>query len=549
MKFIIKLLNQVMAAISQLIQLIKDFSISHLLDYLFTHFPKFWKFISRVPFLGAWLNRFIINSIVNSAPYRPHSYSMWSTNPDKVSDYTSWDSLTNRRFSGRYLPPASDAFMEDLPDIDEATELFRRKHETKGERTSVLFMFFAQWFTDSFLRTDPNDFRKNTSNHEIDLCQIYGLKPSTANILRSHEGGKMKSQFINDEEYPPYLYDENLEVKEEFADLPYVPWLDSILSKRGFPDLDERKKYIFAVGLERGNSTVGYSTLNTIFIREHNRIAQLLSTAYPTWNDERLFQTTRNILTVILLKIVVEDYVNHITPLYFPLSVEIGFAEKQPWYRTNWITTEFNLLYRWHSLIPDKISIDETAYGAAGYLLNNKPLIDHSMGSLVTDFTGQAATKVGLFNCPEFLLQESMNAEKASMSLARRSKLASFNDYRTCFGLDRMSSYAELTSDKETQDKLHKMYGHIDNLEFLVGIFAEEGGNRTLFGDLITVMVGVDAFSQALTNPLLAKDVFNVETFSTVGMEIIGKTNTLSQVVLRNTKDPHNVDASFDFTG
>ena len=35
-------------------------------------------------------------------------------------------------------------------------------------------MFFAQWFTDSFLRTSLTDYRKNESNHEIDLCQIYG---------------------------------------------------------------------------------------------------------------------------------------------------------------------------------------------------------------------------------------------------------------------------------------------------------------------------------------------------------------------------------------
>ena len=36
-------------------------------------------------------------------------------------------------------------------------------------------MFFAQWFTDSFLRTSREDFRQNTSTQEIDLCQIYGL--------------------------------------------------------------------------------------------------------------------------------------------------------------------------------------------------------------------------------------------------------------------------------------------------------------------------------------------------------------------------------------
>jgi hypothetical protein len=46
---------------------------------------------------------------------------------------------------------------------------------TKGAETSAWFMFFAQWFTDSFLGTSRADFRQNTSTQEIDLCQIYGL--------------------------------------------------------------------------------------------------------------------------------------------------------------------------------------------------------------------------------------------------------------------------------------------------------------------------------------------------------------------------------------
>ena len=44
---------------------------------------------------------------------------------------------------------------------------------------------------------------------------------------------------------------------------------------------------------------------------------------------------------------------------------------------------------------------------------------------------------------------------------------------------------------------------------------------------LIGRMVGVDAFSQALTNPLLSPRVFNEQTFSPVGMEIIGATRRL----------------------
>ena len=68
-----------------------------------------------------------------------------------------------------------------------------------------MFVFFAQWFTDSFLRTDLTDFRKNESNHEIDLCQIYGRNIAATDLLRSHVGGHLKSQVIDGRGVPRLL--------------------------------------------------------------------------------------------------------------------------------------------------------------------------------------------------------------------------------------------------------------------------------------------------------------------------------------------------------
>jgi prostaglandin-endoperoxide synthase 2 len=48
-------------------------------------------------------------------------------------------------------------------------------------------------------------------------------------------------------------------------------------------------------------------------------------------------------------------------------------------------------------------------------------------------------------------------------------------------------------------------------------------------------MVAVDAFSQALTNPLLVKSVFKASTFSKVGKREIKRTSRLQDLVDRNT--------------
>ena len=72
------------------------------------------------------------------------------------------------------------------------------------------------------------------------------------------------------------------------------------------------------------------------------------------------------------------------------------------------------------------------------------------------------------------------------------------------------------------QAGLRDLYGHVDRIEFFPGLFAEDPRPNSVLPSLIGRLVGVDAFSQALTNPLLAPRVFNEQTFSPLGMEVIG---------------------------
>ena len=145
----------------------------------------------------------------------------------------------------------------------------------KSTDTSVWFMFFAQWFTDSFLRTSREDFRQNTSTQEIDLCQIYGLGQEQTRMLRSLSGGRLKSQQIDGEEFPVFLFQERapggpLKFKTEFEGLHDERFvIDTILGSAP----DDRKDSVFAVGLEHGNATIGSTVLNVVFLREHNRVA------------------------------------------------------------------------------------------------------------------------------------------------------------------------------------------------------------------------------------------------------------------------------------
>jgi prostaglandin-endoperoxide synthase 2 len=504
--------------------------------------PRLLEPLGAVPNVRRWVSSFAINYYAYTAKPRPRPLTL-------ACDYTTWRGLTDRTWTGRHLPPAESS--EGLPAESEIVDLFRRDEFVPSTDTSVLFMFFAQWFTDSFLRTSREDFRRNTSNHEIDLCQIYGLSEVQTQVLRAHEGGRLKTQQIEGAEYPVFLFEPRepggpLVVKEEFAGLYDERFLiDVILAGASA----EHQDHVFAVGLEHGNSTIGQTMMNTVFFREHNRIARLLEEAYPDWDDDRLFETTRNIMIVLTLKLVVEQYIKHIAPFDFPIETVPFIADGERWDRSNWCAIEFDLLYRWHPLAPDSIGEGPDALGPGQFINNNPLVLATGVESLMARCSKARAGKIGLGNTPRYLTDRNSpdgpSVEERTVHLMREARLASYNDYRQAFSLNRLDSFDELTADAALQKRLRAMYETIDDVEWYVGIFAEDYPDYCMMGELLTTMVAHDAFTQALTNPLLGRQVFNEATFSAVGLQIIEETHELREIVARTTTDPEVVVVEF----
>ena len=129
--------------------------------------------------------------------------------------------------------------------------------------------------------------------------------------------------------------------------------------------------------------------------------------------------------------------------------------------------------------------------------------------------------------------------------MGRDFQLRSYNEYRTCFGLDQLTQWSELTSDTTLQERLKELYGDVGKLEFVVGLFAEEATDGILFGSLLLRMVALDAFTQALTNPILSKNIFNESTLTRYGVGQIAETSSLQDMVNRNIGGKE-VSARFD---
>ncbi|MFF4416862.1 peroxidase family protein [Streptosporangium sp. NPDC001559] len=479
-----------------------------------------WEAAQAMPPVQRRLNATLIDHAIREMPPRPEPLSA-------MADYTSWVSLTDRTYSGRHLPPvvADDS---RRPSPERAADLFARGDAMiPCPRSTVLFAYFAQWFTDGFLRGDgnvPRDPRRNTSNHHIDLNQLYGLTPAATAVLRSFEGGRLKSQIIEDGEFPPYLCEDG-EIKPEFAPLKVVR----------FAEVDAaRRDTLFAVGSDRGNIQVGFTMLTVLFLREHNRVAALLAEQNPRWDDERLFQTTRNILIVLLIKLVVEEYVNHITPYHFRFTLDSRLSARlahAPWQRENWASVEFNLVYRWHGLIPSRLSVGNADLPLARTLFGAELIPGPGIGRLFEDASRQRAGRIGLFNTDPGLRE----VDVASVAESRALDLAPYNAYREHCRFPRVRRFEQITGDSRVVEALRELYGGVDDVDLYVGLFAEEhASSEAILPPLLTKIIAIDAFSQALTNPLLAPRVFNAATFSPLGLRIIATTGTLSDVLNRN---------------
>ena len=513
--------------------------------------------LRRVPFGSRIATSALVGLLANATPPRPRPYTL-------AADYTTWVSLTDPSFTGRHLPVAPP---RPLPTEGQVLDLFRRPagRARPSSDTSVLFMLFAQWFTDSFLRTDRGDWRRNGSTQEIDFCQIYGVGEARTRLLRAMEGGRLASQQIDGQEYPPFLLERTpsgaFAVRPQFKGLHDESWLlDVLLADVG----DRQKELFFAVGLEHGNSTLGSTALDVLFLREHNRIAAVLVDEYragrtrPAWPagmtaeelDERVFQTARLIMTVLLLRLVVEEYIRHIAPYDPPLRVRPGAADRKPWNRSNWIAVEFNLLYRWHSLVPDSVTTEDGEVPAKEFLRdNNAAVVERGIEWVMAQCSRSRASRIGLLNTPDFLTErrrpDHPAVEERAITLMRAARLQSYNAYRERFGLRPKRSLAEVTSDPELLRRLEELYGDVDGLEWYVGIFAEDHLDDGMMGELLTAMVGYDAFTQALTNPLLSSQVFTEDTFTRTGLGIITTTRSLEQILARNIPRPEDAVARF----
>ena len=411
-----------------------------------------------------------------------------------------------------------------------------------GSRCSCRFL--PQHLTDAVFQSE--DAYATDAPHEIILNQIYGNTADDTAALRSGEGGKLRSQMRpvggGNAEFPDALLEQSGDtwvLKEQYSGLSYIEEegrLERLLER-----YKGREGALCATGLFQGNMTLGNFAITTLLLREHNRlcdgIREELGRKNKPATDDVIFRTAQQCNITAYMKVVIEDYINAFAgQKLFYLDTETFFYEKKRWCRETPIPYHFNILYRIHCMMPDKLKgFEDLGFGAM--LAQNDLVMEHGVGAILEAASSQGASKVRLGNTHEKLIK----ADTGGVEKARK-VLGSFNSHRRAADMPR-AGFA--TFDPRYRDRLKALYGNDPNkVEYAVGILAElpESGwmeklglkDEPIIGDTLMNAIAKHAFRHILSNRFMTKEYLNREVMTEYGWRNLKATSSVADIVRRN---------------
>lgn len=367
--------------------------------------------------------------------------------------------------------------------------------------------------------TGPNNPRRleNDITAWLDGSNVYGSDFERNNSLRRLQGGLL--------------------LTSEGDLLPFDPntGLDNDTNGR-----DGRP--FFIAGDIRANENVVLSSIQTLFVREHNRLAEALAVEHPDWSDEQLYQRARQINIAQMQNVTFNEYLP--TLLGESLSPYAGYnVTIDPGIERVFSSAAFRLGHTQLSSEILRLEADgsnspggELTLGQAFFadvsLLQNGGMEDILRG--VASSLSQRVDNELIDDVRNLLFGTGPNAPARDLAAinierGRLNGLADYNEVRAAYGLDRVSSFAEITSDLQKQQTLADLYGSVDNIDVFVGLLAEDLRPGGSVGETTAVILQ-EQFSR-----LRDGDRFYFEnSFTPYEAEIIRQTS-LSDIIRRNT--------------
>jgi hypothetical protein len=385
----------------------------------------------------------------------------------------------------------------------------------------------------------------NTNTSFLDLSQVYGSNATVADALRSHVGGQLKTS-------PGNLLPLN---NTTYFTVAQLAALNMANDAQAVPSQD-----LFATGDVRGNETLELTALQTLFVRNHNRIAAILQQEHPTWSDEQLYQEARK-LNIAEYQII--TYTEYLPDLLGPSALPAyrGYNPKvDPAIATEFSTVAFRF---GHSLLsgnierqdnngqdiadvsPDGASIPLSQDFFDPLLLNPSGAVDPLTGHTSTDIgailkgtadnNAQAMDTMAINDVRNLLFGNGafggQDLIARDIQRARDDGIGTYNQVRVAYGLPAVHSFAQITSNVTVQQELQKAYGSVDNIDPFEGGLAEDHVRGSDMGPLFTRILA-NQFTRLRDGD---RFFYLNQSFSSDELNIIRQDDTLSKVIESNT--------------
>ena len=319
---------------------------------------------------------------------------------------------------------------------------------------------------------------------------------------------------------------------------------------------------------------LGLSALHTLFAREHNVLCDELARHYPNWTDDRRYHTARLIVSALIAKIHTVEW----TPAILATRA-IDIALKNNWYgpsAKDWttklglwlldvessvgipltkpnhtgapycLTEDFATVYRLHPLLPDDYAfynhrdgqhLETRHFPQIQGRETDDEMRRIGLADTLYSFGIANPGAIALHNYPNALRAFDRDGELIDLAVVdlvrtRRRGVPRYNDFRASLHKPRIKRWEDLCDDPESVRKLRDVYGSIDVIDTMTGLFAEPVPSGFGFSDTAFRIFILMASRRLQSDRFLTVD-FRPEIYSPFGMDWIEQ-NSMTSVILRH---------------
>ena len=382
-----------------------------------------------------------------------------------------------------------------------------------GTGTEVIGLNRSVYDTDTGDELGDPRQQLNQISAFLDGSVIYGSDEERAAALRTFEGGKLKTSA---------------------GDL--LPFNEGGLDNAGGP-FDT----LFLAGDVRANENAALTAMQTLWVREHNRLAEDIAAENPDLTDEEIYQQARAIVRAELQVITYNEFL----PALLGKDALSEYTGYDPTVNPGISNLFSTAAYRLgHSMLPTellRLNNDGSTVEAGNLALQDaffapQEIIEGGIDSLLLGAANQQAQEIDnmiIDDVRNFLFGDPGDGgfDLASLNIQRGRDhgLADYNQARIDLGLEPVTSFAEITSDPQLAAELEALYGDINNIDAWVGGLAEDHLPGSSLGEFMQTVL-VDQFER-----LRDGDRFWYENVLSERQIAAVERATLSDVIMRNT--------------